>query len=82
MMGWHGHGGGMGGGWRGGGGGGGWRGTGRHGALDDESELGAFYNHRVVTRLISYIMPHKGIAILSLLTMLVTTPPLWSSRGS
>ena len=72
MMGWHGHGGGMGGGWRGGGGGG-WRGTGRHGALDDESELGAFYNHRVVTRLISYIMPHKGIAILSLLTMLVTT---------
>ena len=73
MMGWHGHGGGMGGGWRGGGGGGGWRGTGRHGALDDESELGAFYNHRVVTRLISYIMPHKGIAILSLLTMLVTT---------
>ncbi len=64
MMGWHGHGGGM---------GGGWRGTGRHGALDDESELGAFYNHRVVTRLISYIMPHKGIAILSLLTMLVTT---------
>ncbi len=72
MMGWHGHGGGMGGGWRGGGGGG-WRGTGRHGALDDESELGAFYNHRVVTRLISYIMPHKGIAILSMLTMLVTT---------
>lgn len=60
MMGWH-------------GGGGGWRGMGRQGALDDESELGAFYNHRVVTRLISYIMPHKGLAILSLLTMLVTT---------
>ena len=61
MMGWSGH----------GGGGGYW--SRRMGALDDESELGAFYNHRVVTRLLSYIMPHKGIAILSLLTMLVTT---------
>ena len=62
MMGFHGH-------------GGGWRGMGmsRHGALDDESELGAFYNHRVVTRLLSYIMPHRGLAILSVLTMLVTT---------
>ena len=69
MMGGHGHGGGMGGGM----GGGGWRGMGRHGSLDDERELGAIYNHRVVTRLISYIMPHKGIAVLSLLTMLVTT---------
>ena len=64
MMGWHGH---------GFGGGGGWRGMGRMGALDDESELGAFYNHRVVSRLITYIMPHKGLAILSLLTMLITT---------
>ncbi len=61
MMGWSGH----------GGGGGYW--SRRMGALDDESELGAFYNHRVVTRLLSYIMPHRGLAILSLLTMLVTT---------
>ena len=61
MMGWSGH----------GGGGGYW--ARRMGALDDESELGAFYNHRVVTRLLSYIMPHKGLAVLSLLTMLVTT---------
>lgn len=61
MMGYHG--------W----GGGGWRGMGRRGALDDEGELGAFYNHRVVTRLIAYVMPHKGIALLSVVTMLVTT---------
>ena len=61
MMNWSGH----------GGGGGYW--SRRMGGLDDESDLGAFYNHRVVTRLLTYIMPHKGLAILSLLTMLVTT---------
>ncbi len=71
------HGGGMGGGWGGGMGGGmGGGGMGRMGrrlGMDDEGELGSVYNHRVVMRLLSYVLPHKGLAILSLLTMLVTT---------
>jgi ATP-binding cassette subfamily B protein len=41
--------------------------------LDGEGELGAVYNHRVVSRLFSYVLPHKGLAFLSLVTMLVTT---------
>ena len=72
------HGGGMGGGWGGGMGGGGMGGggmgrMGRRLGMDDEGELGSVYNHRVVMRLLSYVLPHKGLAILSLLTMLVTT---------
>ncbi len=67
------HGGGFGGGMgRMGGGGGGGMGR-RGGSLDGEGELGAVYNHRVVSRLFSYVLPHKGLAFLSLLTMLLTT---------
>ena len=68
------HGGGMGGGWGGGGmGGGGMGRMGRRLGMDDEGELGSVYNHRVVTRLFSYVLPYKGLALMSLLTMLVTT---------
>jgi ABC-type multidrug transport system fused ATPase/permease subunit len=73
MMHGGGGGGGMGGGMgRMGGGGGGGMGR-RGGSLDGEGELGAVYNHRVVSRLFSYVLPHKGLAFLSLVTMLVTT---------
>jgi ATP-binding cassette subfamily B multidrug efflux pump len=65
----HGGGGGFGGGM----GGGGMGRMGRRGGIDDESELGSVYNHRVVTRLLVYVLPHKGLAILSLVTMLLTT---------
>lgn len=74
MMHGGGFGGGMGGGWGGGGIGGG--GMGRMGhrlGMDDQGELGSVYNHRVVTRLFSYVLPHKGLALMSLLAMLVTT---------
>ncbi|MEE2656468.1 MAG: ABC transporter ATP-binding protein [Chloroflexota bacterium] len=67
------HGGGSGGGWHGGGWGGGMGRMGRGMGLDDENELGSVYNHRVVTRLFSYVLPHKGLALMSLMTMLVTT---------
>ena len=67
------HGGGSGGGWHGGGWGGGMGRMGRGMGLDDENALGSVYNHRVVTRLFSYVLPHKGLALMSLVTMLVTT---------
>ena len=62
------HGGGFGGGW-----GGGMGRMGRRMGLDDESELGSVYNHRVETRLFRYVLPHKGLVVMSLITMLVTT---------
>ena len=46
---------------------------GRGMGLDDDNALGSVYNHRVVTRLFSYVLPHKGLALMSLVTMLVTT---------
>jgi ATP-binding cassette subfamily B multidrug efflux pump len=74
MMHGGGFGGGMGGGMGGGGmGGGGMGRMGRRLGMDDEGELGSVYNHRVVTRLFSYVLPYKGLALMSLLTMLVTT---------
>ena len=58
------HGGGYGGGW-----GGGMGRMGRRMGLDDESELGSVYNHRVVTRLFKYVLPQKGLALMSLMTI-------------
>jgi ATP-binding cassette subfamily B protein len=66
----HGGGGGFGG---GGMGGGGMGRMGRRAGMDDEGELGSVYNHRVVMRLFVYVFPYKGLAILSLVTMLLTT---------
>ena len=65
----HGGGGGFGGGM----GGGGMGRMGRRMGMDDEGELGSDYNHRVVTRLFAYVLPHKKLALLSLVTMLLTT---------
>ncbi len=54
-------------------GGGGMGRMGRRAGMDDEGELGSVYNHRVVMRLFVYVFPYKGLAILSLVTMLLTT---------
>ncbi len=67
------HGGGGGGMGGGGMGGGGMGRMGRRAGMDDEGELGSVYNHRVVMRLFVYVFPYKGLAILSLVTMLLTT---------
>ena len=67
------HGGGGGGFGGGGFGGGGMGRMGRRVGMDDEGELGSMYNHRVVTRLFAYVLPHKSLALLSLVTMLLTT---------
>ena len=65
-----------GGGWHGGSGlhsgGGGHRGTANEN-LDEEEQLGAVYEHRVVARLLPYLGPHKWNGILALVSMLVFT---------
>ena len=54
------------------GGGGGFRGTANEN-LDEEEQLGAVYEHRVVARLLPYLGQHKKNGILALVSMLVFT---------
>ena len=53
-------------------GGGGHRGTANE-FLDEEEQLGAVYEHRVVARLLPYLRRHKRNGILALVSMLVFT---------
>ena len=41
--------------------------------LSDESVVGAAYDHKVVMRLMTYIMPYKGYAILAIIAVILYT---------
>ncbi|MBI2846953.1 MAG: ABC transporter ATP-binding protein [Chloroflexi bacterium] len=46
---------------------------GRLGSALDEESMGTIYNRRVVGRLITYLVPHRGLLLLGSITMLVYT---------
>ncbi len=54
-------------------GGGGWHGHGMSGTLSDDEVLGRAYDHWVVMRLMRYVVPYRGQALLSVLTMILYT---------